>query len=372
MRVALVHDWITGMRGGERVLDQLASLFPEADLYTLFYVPGTTTPRIDRLPVHPSLLSRLPGVQRYYRLLLPLFPLAIERFHLRDYDLVVSCSHAVAKGIRAPGARHVCYCFTPMRYVWDQVDAYLGQGLRRALAGPLLSYLRRWDVRTSREDRVTEFIGISETVANRIRARYRREARVIYPPVDVDRIQPDGRPPDPFFLLVGGFVPYKREEIVVEAFRGLDQTLLVAGDGPRRRKIEARAPSNVRFLGRVTDRELAALYARCRALLYPQEEDFGIVAVEGQAAGRPVIALGRGGATESVLPLDSDEDGGPTGLFFEDQTPRGVREAVLRFLDAEARFDPIQIRKNAERFSTDRFRLEITAALALHDPDTLR
>jgi glycosyltransferase involved in cell wall biosynthesis len=345
MRVALVHDWITGMRGGERVLDQLASLFPEADLYTLFYVPGTTTPRIDRLPVHPSLLSRLPGVQRYYRLLLPLFPLAIERFHLRDYDLVVSCSHAVAKGIRAPGARHVCYCFTPMRYVWDQVDAYLGQGLRRALAGPLLSYLRRWDVRTSRADRVTEFIGISETVADRIRAR---------------------------FLLVGGFVPYKREEIVVEAFRGLDQTLLVAGDGPRRRKIEARARSNVRFLGRVTDRELAALYARCRALLYPQEEDFGIVAVEGQAAGRPVIALGRGGATESVLPLDSDEDGGPTGLFFEDQTPSGVREAVLRFLDAEARFDPIQIRKNAERFSTDRFRLEITAALALHDPDTLR
>ncbi len=365
MRVALVHDWIAGMRGGERVLDELAGLFPEADLFTLIYTRGVTTPRIDSLRIHASPLSRLPGVRRYYRLLLPLFPAAIERFRLEGYDLVLSLSHSVAKGIRAPrGARHVCYCFTPMRYVWDQVDAYVGRGFRRTLARPLLSYLRRWDVRTSGPDRVDTFLAISRTVAGRIRSHYGREARVIYPPVGVDRIRPTGRAPEDFFLLVGGFVPYKREEIVVQAFRGLDVPLLVVGDGPRRSRIQAGAPPNVRFLGRVPDRELAGLYARCRALLYPQEEDFGIIAVEAQAAGRPVLAFAGGGATESVVPIDAHGGPGGTGLFFEEPSPAAVRDAVSRFLRLETRFDPVAIRKNAERFSAERFRREIDAALA--------
>ncbi len=209
MRVALIHDWLTGMRGGERVLHQLALLYPEADLHTLIHVPGATCPDIDRLSIRSSPLSRLPGISQNYRKLLPLFPWAIERFALEGYDVVVSVSHAVAKGIRvAPGIPHVCYCLTPMRYVWDQADAYLGRGVRRALARPLVSYLRRFDQRTSRTDRVTEFIAISGAVADRIQRHYGRRAPVIYPPVDVDRIQMREGGREEFYLLVGGFVPY--------------------------------------------------------------------------------------------------------------------------------------------------------------------
>jgi glycosyltransferase involved in cell wall biosynthesis len=364
MRVALVHDWLTGLRGGERVLDQHAALFPDADLYTLVHVPGSTTPRIEALRVHASPLSRLPGVARHYRKLLPLFPFAIEHLRVADCDLVLSSSHAVAKGIRAPGgATHVCYCFTPMRYVWDQADAYLGRGLRRALAMPLAASLRRWDRATSGTDRVHRFLAISRTVAERIRRSYGRSAPVIHPPVDVDRIRPDGRAPDDAYLLVGGFVPYKREDLVIEAFRELGAPLVVAGDGPTRAALEARAPANVRFLGRVSDAELARLYARCRALVYPQEEDFGIVPVEAQAAGRPVIAYGAGGATETVVPVDDLAGRAPTGLWFEPQTSEGLAEAVRRFEAAETAFDPEAIRTHAEAFSAERFRREMKAAV---------
>jgi glycosyltransferase involved in cell wall biosynthesis len=358
VRVALVHDWLTGMRGGERVLDELAGLFPDADLYTLVYVPGSTSERIERRRIVASPLSRLPGAARHYRKLLPLFPWAIERFALRGYDLVLSSSHAVAKGIRPPpGAVHVSYCFTPMRYVWDQADAYLGRGWRRALATPLVEYLRRFDRRTSTPDRVHRFVAISTCVAERIRRHYGRDSTIVYPPVDLERLQPDGAPPDDFYLLVGGFVPYKREDVAIEAFRRLGRPLVVAGDGPLRPALAAGAPPNVRFTGRIPDAELTRLYARCRALVYPQDEDFGIVAVEAQACGRPVLAFGRGGATDTVVPLGGGA--APTGVFFDAQTPDALAAAVQRFEAAAGAFDARAIRRHAEGFGSERFRREI-------------
>ena len=362
MRIALVHDWVNGLRGGERVLHELACLWPEADLYTLFHVPGATTAAIDGLRIRTSALNRLPGSRRHYRALLPLFPLAIERFHLTGYDLVVSISHAVAKGARVDSRiPHLCYCLTPMRYVWDQADAYLGRGVRRALAAPLMHYLRRWDRRTSAPDRVTRFVAISRTVAGRIRRHYGREARVIHPPVDVDRIRPSAGPREPFYLLVGGFVPYKREDLALVAFERLGVPLVVAGDGPLRRELERSAPPNARFVGRVSDAELRDLYARCRALIYPQEEDFGIIPLEAQAAGAPVIAFARGGATDTVIPLG--DSGPPTGVWCPEQTPEALCDAVHAFEVCERDCDPKAIRAHAEGFSAPRFRSELTAAV---------
>lgn len=364
MRVALVHDWLTGMRGGERVLEDVAALFPDPDLYTLIHVPGSTSEPIDRLRIHASPLSRLPGIARHYRLFLPLFPWAIGRFHLRGYDLVLSTSHAVAKSVpTAPGTLHVCYCFTPMRYVWNQVDAYLGRGALRILATPLVAWLRRFDLRTSGVDSVSRFIAISRTVADRIARTYGRSAEVIHPPVDTDRFRIRGTAGERPYLLVGGFVPYKREDLVLDAFRRLDRPLVVVGEGPARARLEARAPARVRFLGRVSDERLAELYARCRALVYPQEEDFGIVPLEAQACGRPVIAFGRGGATETVVPPEDPAGRSPTGLFFEPQTPAALADAVRRFEAMEEAFRPEAIRRHAEGFSRPRFRRELAEAL---------
>lgn len=362
MRVALVHDWLTGMRGGEKLLEGLIGLFPGADLYTLVHVPGTTSERIERLRITASPLSRLPGIAGHYRKLLPLFPRAIERFRLTGYDLVVSNSHSFAKGVRvSPGTPHLCSCMTPIRYVWDQADSYLGRGTRRVLAAPLVEYLRRWDRRTSTPERVRDFVAISHTVAGRIRRCYGRDARVVHPWVDTERYRPSGEKSQDYYLLVGGFVPYKNERLALEAFRRLGRSLVVAGDGPTRRALEAAAPHNVRFLGRVPDQRLAELYAGCRALVYPQEEDFGIVAVEAQAAGRPVIALARGGARETVMgPGDGPR---PTGLFFERADPEALVDAVLEFESVERHFDPAVVRENAERFSLARFQREMRSAI---------
>jgi len=370
LRVALVHDWVIGMRGGERVLDEFAGLYPNADLYTLFHAHGTTTNRIDRLRIHSSGLSRLPGAHRYYRALLPLFPRAIERFRLKGYDLVISISHAVAKGVRVePSTTHLCYCLTPMRYVWDQADVYLGRGIRRAMARPLIQYLQQFDVRTSTPDRVTRFTAISHTVADRIRHCYDRDANVVFPPVDLDRIHPNGLPPEDFFLLVGAFVPYKLGSIAIEAFRRVGLRLIVVGDGPGRSQMARRAPPNIEFVGWVSDEALAGLYARCRALVFPSEEDFGLVPVEVQAAGRPVIAFGRGGACESVVELKSEsaQRQPATGIFFARQTPESLAEAIGRFAKREGVFDPRAIRANAERFGGVHFRnvirREVTRAI---------
>ena len=362
MRSALVHDWLTGMRGGEKVLLEHARLLPDAAVHTLVHVPGSTHPEIESHPIHASPLSRLPGIARHYRKALPLFPWAVARLDPGEVDFVLSSSHAVAKGVPVPpGAVHLCYCFTPMRYVWDQADAYLGRGAFRMLARPLVAGLRNWDVWSSAPSRVHRVVGISRTVAERIRRHWGREASVIHPPVDVGRFARIPRTSEDFYLLVGGFVPYKREDVAIDAFRELGLPLVVAGDGPGRAALAARAPANVGFLGRVDDAALAGLYARCRALVYPQEEDFGIVPVEAQAAGAPVVAFGRGGVRDTVVPLGDAAP--PTGLFFDAQDAASLADAVRRFEREAIAFDSDAIRRHARRFDVARYRREIRAAI---------
>ncbi len=382
MRVALAHDWLTGMRGGERVLHQLALLYPDADLYTLFHVKGSTSPEIERLRIHASPLSRLPGVRRYYRALLPLHPWAARRFDLSQYDLVISTSHAVAKSVTTSARTpHLSYCFTPMRYVWDQADAYLGTGMRRQLATPLVESLRDFDRRTSGPEAVTRFVAISSAVEERIRRAYGRSSTRIFPPVDTDFFVPSGEDPSGFYLLVTPFVPYKRDDIAIEAFRGFGRPLVVVGDGPGRARLEARAAANVRFTGRVSDLELRDLYSGCRALLHPQDEDFGISAVEAQATGRPVIALASGGALDTLRPhpdsippkvdpassssVSAIPASSATGLLFEEASVDGLRAAVQRFEKIEADFEPSKIRSWALGFGVERFREEIRREVEL-------
>lgn len=362
LRIALVHDWLTGFRGGERVLEHLAYRYPDADLYTLFHVPGSVPAAIERLAIRTSPLDRLPAAHRHYRKLLPLYPWAIRQFDFVGYDLVLSTSHAVAKSVRVPApVPHLDYCFTPMRYVWDQSDEYLGRGMRRALASPLVAGLRAFDRRTAGPDSVTRFVAISREVAGRIRRHYGREANVVPPPVDISWIETARAPAEDFFLLVAGFVPYKREDLVLECFRRSGRRLLVVGDGPGRPARERERPPNVEFLGRVDDRTLAELYRRCRALVYPQREDFGLVAVEAQAAGRPVIAFGAGGVLDSVRPLaamrgaPNQDPNSATGIFFDHQTPEALEDAIERFEKSEFLFRPAALRAWAERFSPDRF-----------------
>jgi glycosyltransferase involved in cell wall biosynthesis len=352
------------MRGGERVLHEFALMYPEADLYTLIHVPGSTSPEIENRTIFTSFLNRLPGGARNYKKLLPLFPRAARSLRLDGYDLVLSSSHAVAKGVRiAAGTPHVCYIHTPMRYIWDHVDTYLGRGLKRALATPLIHYLRRFDVKTSGPAQVTRYVANSTTVAERVQRHYGRDAAVIHPPVDTGAIRPSGAPPEEFYFVLGGFVPYKQESLAVEAFRLLDRTLVVAGDGPSRAAVQAAAPPNVQFRGRVSDDELADLYARCRALIYPQEEDFGIIAVEAQAAGRPVIAYGVGGATDTVRPWRRRDAAAPTGVWFDAQTPEALADAVRKFEEHADTFDAAAIRSWAEGFGRERFREEMRAEI---------
>jgi len=361
VRVALVHDWLTGLRAGERVLDELAQIFPDADLHTLVYVPGSTTPRIDALRIHTSPLQRWSGSARHYRELLPLLPWAIRQLRLDGYDLVISVHHAMAKAARiAPGTPHLCYCLTPMRYAWDAVDVYLGRGLRRAAATPILAGLRRFDRRTAGPDQVTRVVAISDYVRERVRRHWNRDATIVYPPVDVETFRPDGRPPDDFYLLVGAFVPYKRTDLALAAFAKLGRRLVVVGDGPQRAALARDVPRNVELVGRIPEAELVRLYARCRALVYPQEEDFGIAALEAQACGRPVIAFQRGGAVETVLAHAGPPDTAAraTGVGFAEQTPDALADAVLRFEAAEPWFDAKLVRSHAERFSAPRFRDE--------------
>jgi glycosyltransferase involved in cell wall biosynthesis len=381
LKIALVHDWLTGYRGGERVLHHLAQRFPQADLFTLFHTPGSVTREIEDRQITTSILDRLPGTANHYRKLLPLFPWAIRRFDFTGYDLVLSTSHAVAKSIRvAPDVPHLDYCFTPMRYIWDQVDAYLGRGPARWLATPAIHALRRFDVRTSGPASVSRFVAISTEVADRIRMHYGREANVVAPPVDLSWIEPASEPAEDFYLHVAGFVPYKRDSLVIETFRRMKRRLIVVGDGPGRAALEHRSTSNIEFVGRVDDAALARFYRRTRALIYPQREDFGLVAVEAQAAGRPVIAFGEGGARDTVRPLleepldqpwgERERNNGfshdlakntpswtaePTGIFFHEPTTESLAMAIEQFEKAESRFDASQIRRWAEGFSPAQF-----------------
>jgi len=359
MRVALVHDWLTGMRGGEKCLEVFCELFPRADLFTLVYNPADISTTIRQMNLNASWIDRVPGAKKYFRYLLPLFPTAIESFKLSDYDLILSSSHCVAKGIIPHRALHIAYVHAPMRYVWDLRDAYLSGGTSFiARAGLTLSrrYLQRWDLKSTL--RVDEFLANSNNVAAKIKSLYGRSATVIYPPVDMekfhfrDEIQP-------YYLIVSALVPYKRIDLAIDAFNAINLPLKIAGDGPLRRFLQRRARSNVEFLGFVDDAPLSELYSRCQALIFPGEEDFGIVPLEAQASGRPVIAYGKGGALETVLPLGS-ELGPPTGIFFREQSVESLMAAVRAFEQNRQKFVPTGIRQQACRFSRDRFKAQIS------------
>ena len=362
-RVALVHDWLTGMRGGERCLEVACELFPEAPLYTLLWVPGSVSPLIERRRIVTSFVGRLPRAATRYRAYLPLFPAAIRRLDLGGHDLILSLSHCVAKGVRTPpGALHLCYCFTPMRYVWDLYDDYFGAraGLAtRLLMPPVAAALRRWDRRTAG---VHRFAAISQHIAERIRRVYGRAADVLHPPVDVQRFRLAEAPGD-FYLVVSALAPYKRVDLAVGAANRLGRRLLVVGTGPEERRLRRLAGPTVELLGWRPDPEVAELYARCRAVLFPSHEDYGIVPLEAAAAGRPTIALARGGALETMVGLDAGDEP-PTAVFFAEQTVEALAGAIGRFEAAEGRFEPKALRARAERFDRPAFKARLGAWIA--------
>jgi glycosyltransferase involved in cell wall biosynthesis len=359
-RVALVHDWLTGTRGGEKCLEPLCRRWPDARLYTLFHKQGSVSPAIEALKIYPSRLNALPRVDRYYRYLLPLMPFEAG-WRLSDVDLVVSLSHAVAKSARPPAhVPHVCYCFTPMRYAWHMRDAYfqktgLPGRLKAKAIDLLLARIRNWDRRTA--ERVTHFVAISNTVRDRIRDCYGRESVVIYPPVDTDFYTPTNQNREDFYLVVSALAPYKRFDLAIGACTRLGKKLVVIGSGQHAAKLKAAAGPGVSFLGWQPDEVIRDHLRRAKALLFPGEEDFGIVPLEAQACGCPVIGYARGGLTETVRPLGSGAD--PTGVFFSEQSLDGVCDAIERFERDADRFDPRSARRQAVQFRKERFETEL-------------
>ena len=360
-RVALVHDWLTGMRGGERCLEVLCELFPDAPLFTLLHVPGAVSSVIERRRIVTSFVQHLPRASERYRHYLPLFPLAIRQFDLRGYDLVISLSHCVAKAVRVPaGALHLCYCFTPMRYVWDLYDDYFRRDrgvLTRAAMPPVAAALRAWDRRTRG---VHRFVANSHYIADRIRRCYGRDADVIHSPVDVSRF-PLGRGRGDYYLVVSALAPYKRVDLAVSAAARLRRRLVVVGTGQETERLRRLGGDAVEWLGWRSDADVAQLYAGCRALLFPGVEDFGIVPLEAAAAGRPTIALGRGGVLETMRPLGDDARRPATAVFFGEQTVDALVGAIQRFEAAEDGFDPVALRAHAAAFDRPVFQQRIAA-----------
>lgn len=345
--VALSHDWLTGMRGGEKCLDLLAAGFPSAPLYTLIHNRAAVSDTINRHAILASPLQHVPGIFLTYRYFLPLFPLMERLFAPVSADLLISTSHCAAKALRVrPGARHLCYCFTPMRYAWSFHDEYLGAGsLKQRLAAPVLGALRRWDRRVS--DRVDRFIGISRHVCDRIRRFYDRDADLVYPPVDTDFYTPApaARRGD-FDLVVSALVPYKRIDLAVRAYTRSRFPLRVVGAGTETAALRAMAGPNIEFLGWRSNEDIRDLYRACRLLVFPGEEDFGIVPLEAQACGTPVAAFARGGAMETLVP---DQ----TAVFFAEQTDDALLAAIETC--AARSWDHAAIRRNAERFGTQEY-----------------
>ena len=371
MKVALVHDWLTGMRGGERCLEVFCDLFPDADLFTLVHIPGNVSPKIESMRIHTSFLQNLPGIEKYYRYYLPLMPWAINTFNLSGYDLILSSSHCVAKGVRITGGgTHICYCFTPMRYIWDQFDIYFSGKDRRVQSffmRLLRPFLKNWDVRSNRG--VHQFIAISSHIQKKIKSYYHREATIITPPVNTHFYSPGNELREDFFLIVSALSPYKRVDLAVEAFNELGYPLKIVGAGPEMPYLRSIAASNIQFLGSIDYEQVRSHYARCRALVFPGEEDFGIVPLEAQSMGCPVIALGKGGALETVIPefgswkpqsgIPEEKTQKPTGVFFYQTNKKDLCQAIEHFNTIEIKFDGDEIREHALKFNLDQFRYRI-------------
>lgn len=367
MKVALVHDWLTGSRGGEKCLEALCELYPDADLFTLVHVPGSVHEIIENRRIETSFLQRIPGIKRWYRFFLPLMPSAIESMDLGAYDLVISTSHCVAKGVLTrPEALHISYVHTPMRYAWDLWTQYFRnkRTIYRFMLAPVLNYLRTWDATSAA--RVDRFVANSRFVARRIEKYYRRDSTVIHPPVDTDFFTLGGDKRE-YYLIVAALVPYKGIDLAIETFNKLGLPLKIVGDGHLRRRLTASAGPNITFTGRLSDHDLRTCYQNCRAVIQAGAEDFGIVPLEAQATGRPVIALGRAGALDTVHPLNrhqsfiTDSPGGdrapyPTGVFFYDFTPEKLAAAIRYFEENEHVFVPERLRENALRFHRETFK----------------
>jgi glycosyltransferase involved in cell wall biosynthesis len=356
MRVALVHDWLNGMRGGEKVLEALLEIFPDAPVYTLFHERGKVSPLIESRRIVTSWLNEIPGVYRHYRNFLPLFPSAIESLDLSDFELVVSSSHAVAKGVRAQGAKHICYCHTPMRYVWDAEDDYAFDPVRHAVMRLVRPRLQRWDCEASTH--VDHFIANSRFVQERIRSYYGRDAEIIHPPVDTDFFRPanaeETRRED-FFLATGAIVAYKRFDIIVEAFNRLGRRLVIAGGGAGIERLRKAARANIEVLGWVSDEALRRLYQTAKALIVAAREDFGIMTAEARACGCPVIAFGAGGSPEII-------QDGINGILYTEQQADDMVRAVHRFEMMGWPTD--QVRGQVERFSREAFQTKIRTFMA--------
>jgi glycosyltransferase involved in cell wall biosynthesis len=349
LRVAIVHEWFTSMRGGEKCVEALCEVFPDATLFALLHVKGSVSPLIERMPLHTSFVQHLPLAATNYRHYLPLFPAAIRRFDLSAFDIVISSNHCVAKGVRtAPDTLHVCYCYTPMRYIWTQYEDYFGAGrsglLTRWGMQAAVGYLRRWDLRTARNPH--HFIAISENIRQRIRSIYGRESDVIYPPVEIAAL-PVAHGHEEFDLLVSALVPYKRVDLAVEAYNRMGKPLVVIGDGPDLPRLREQAGASVRMLGWRSDSEVRDHFRRCRAVIFPGEEDFGIVPVEAIACGKPVIAYARGGALETVV----ERPGLRTGVLFCEQTGDALIAAVKTM--ESKNFDPIAMHEFASGFDRE-------------------
>ncbi len=355
MKVAFVHDWLIHMRGGEKVLESFAELFPDATIYTLFSRRSHLSPSLRRMKIKTSILQYFPGIRLYYRWLLPFLPFFIQTLEIEPVDLVISSSHCVAKGARIPeDAYHVCYCHTPMRYLWGFEKDYFGNFPQWFLSflSPIFEGLREWDVENSRK--VDTFLCNSENVRKRIQKVYGREAEVIHPPVDLKAFthDPSFNGKKDYYLIVSALTPYKRIDLAIQAFNQGSRSLLIVGDGPMKRSYERLTQTkNIRFLGKVSDSDLRRLYSEAKAVLFPQEEDFGIVPLEAQACGTPVIAFARGGALETVT----------DGVFFYEQTPEALGQAVADF--EKKSFKPEGLHEAARRFDKEEFKNKIRQAI---------
>ena len=360
IRIAIVHDWFVNYAGSERVVEQILNLFPHADLFAVVdFLDEEKRGFIQNKPVTTTFIQKFPFAKTKFRQYLPLMPLAIEQLDLSAYDLIISSSHAVAKGVlTSPNQLHISYVHSPIRYAWDLQHQYLKEsnlekGFKSWIARWILHQIRLWDYRTA--NGVDLFIANSQFIARRIHKVYRRDAEVIYPPVDLQNYSLQEQKQN-FYLTASRLVPYKRIDLIVEAFAQLgDRQLIVIGDGEQMVKIRAKAGQNVKFLGHREPEELREYMQNAKAFVFAAEEDFGITPVEAQACGTPVIAYGRGGVRESVIGLDSDR---PTGVFFGSQTVESIRAAIYEFENLGDRISPIVCRENAMRFSTERFQRE--------------
>lgn len=359
MRVAIIHYWFMNRRGGERVVEALCELFPQADIFTLIAEPEHIGPALENHKLTTSFLQRLPGARHWYRHALPIYPMALEQFDLSDYDLVISSESGPAKGVLTNARTcHICYCHTPMRYLWDFYHDYKdASGLgpaRRSLFRIATHYARLWDHASA--SRVDHFIANSNNVAYRIRKLYRREAEVIYPPVDVQKGYLSSTP-DEYYLVVGQLVTYKRVDLAIQACNKLRRPLRIVGRGEDYKQLRRIAGNTIEFLGALTDDEIRRQYAECRALLFPGEEDFGMVPVEAQSFGRPVIAFGAGGALETVIGAYDIRviPDAATGVFFHEQSSDALASAIQYFEALEPSFSPYFIRQHAQQFDKKHF-----------------